>query len=124
MGNIKKCIAQLSDRYKIYLDTCVEDNPDHFNYSVQDRVFKFYRNESFQVILVGDGLRDDIVHIRLPYVLNDIGIEQWIRRVDLEVVQGDIRKVPKKGRIKMGRSSLMGCIAHGIKTGKAFRGRG
>ncbi len=124
MKSKQECIAMLSDMYKRYLDICVPDDPDHYAYSIQDSIFKFYRDESFQIILVGDGLRNDIVYVRLPYLTHDIGEEQWIRRVDLEITRGDIRKVPKKGRITVGRGSLMGCIAHGIKNGRAFRGRG
>lgn len=119
-----ECLAVLSDAYINYLDICVPDNPDPFNYSIQDQIFKFYRNESFQFILIGDGLRNDIAYVRLPYIVHDIGEEQWIRRVNLRVIKGDIRKVPKKGRIIMGRGNLMGCIAHGIKSGRAFKGRG
>jgi len=110
--------AILSERYQQYLTKYLPDNEcfDPLSISVQDTVFKPIRNERFTVLQIGDGCRNDIAFVR-----SQSGIEQWIRLVDLET--GSLRGVPRRGRIVMGKSSLMGTVAHGIRNGRAFRGR-
>jgi len=115
-----RCVAVLSDRFKRYLDLCVPESPDAFCSSLQDCVFKPRRDERFVVLLRGDGVSD-----RPFYVRCEDGLETWIAtgHTDLKVVEGTLRAVPKRGRIHLGKTSLMGSIAIAIRSGKVFRGR-
>lgn len=113
-----KCYASLSDAYVRYLSLCVPRDADPLTLSIQDVHFKGRESEQFEVLQVGDG-----TGYREAYVRLDDGQEVWIKITDLCVVSGDIRKVQKRGLIRMGKTSLMGCVAHSIKSGRAFRGR-
>lgn len=113
-----ECWAVLTDRYKTFLDRCVPDEPDPLQESIQGLLCKPHRDGRFLLLQVGDGCSTEQVYVRFPD-----GREHWIHRRDLRIVGGRLRDVPKRGRIRMGRTSLMGAIAHGIRTGRAFRGR-
>jgi len=112
----KPCVIELSERYKSYLDLCVPNQPG-LDFSVQDVIFKPLRDETFEVLLHGDGMGYSHLYVRLPEG------EDWIRKTCVVVVQGNLRNAPKRGLIHMGKTSLMGRIAHGIKSGRTFRGR-
>jgi hypothetical protein len=112
------CWAVLSDRYKTYLDRHVAANLDPWTTSIQDCIFKPLRDEKFRLLQIGDGTGYDEVYVALPD-----GREEWIKRTDLHIIQGSIRTVYKRPKIFMGKTSLMGILAHGIKTGRTFRGR-
>jgi hypothetical protein len=113
------CYASLSDQYVRYLNMCVPDGADPLSLSVQDCHFKGREKQIFEVLQIGDGTSYKDAYVRLPN-----GKDVWIQRHLLRVVSGEIRKVKKRGMIRMGKTSLMGCSAHGIKSGRAFRGRG
>lgn len=112
------CWAVLTDRCKTFLDLHVPDNPDPFKESVQSLLLKPRRDNLFRLLRIGDGTGYDEVYVEF-----EDGTQNWIDLIDLKIVSGSIRHVPKRGRIHMGRTSLMGAIAHGIRTGRAFRGR-
>ncbi len=113
------CIVKLSDMYLNYLNLCVPTNPDPLYASIEDLQFKGKENCEFKVIQVGDGCSNDILLIELPS-----GYQTWCQKRNVKVVKGSLRSVPKRGRIVMGRTSLMGIVCHGIRSGRAFRGRG
>ncbi len=116
------CYAKLSERYINYLNLCVPNcnkKESHFlNVSIQDTHFKGRELEQFQILHIGDGTGNRVAYVKL----ND-GQDVWIKLTDIKIVSGDIRKVQKRGKIRMGKSSLMGSISCGIKNGKVFRGR-
>ncbi len=112
------CWAVLSDRYRRFLDLCIHEGDDPLTMSVQAQLCKPFRDGRFRLLQIGDGCGFDQVYALFPD-----GREHWIRRVDLKIVEGNIRTVPKRGRIRMGTTSLMGSIAHGIRSGEVFRGR-
>jgi hypothetical protein len=113
-----KVFASLSERYSRYLKLCVPEGFDPLGFSVQDITFKGRDSERFELIHIGDGVSYDVAYVRLVD-----GQEVWIKIRDFKVVDGNIRNVPKRGRIHMGKTSLMGIVCHGIKSGRAFRGR-
>jgi hypothetical protein len=118
MKKSTECWARLSERYLLYLEMCVPEDADQSGFSVQDIHFRQRKTERFRLLQVGDGTSYDQV-----YVETNDGQEVWIRRVDLVIVEGSLHSVKKRGMIHMGRTSLMGGIAHGIKSGRAFRAR-
>jgi hypothetical protein len=113
-----ECWAVLTDRYKTFLDRCVPDPPDPLQESTQALLCKPHRDGRLLLLQLGDGCGFDQVYVRFPD-----GRENYIRRTDLAIVTGSLRTVPRRPRIHMGRTSLMGGIAHGIRSGRAFRGR-
>jgi hypothetical protein len=117
-ANEKDCWACLSEMYRRYLDMCVPENCDPGGLSIQDLHFRSRKMERFRLLQVGDGTSFDQV-----YVETQDGQEVWIQRTDLVIVEGSLRSVKRKGLIHMGRSSLMGSIAYGIRSGRVFRAR-
>jgi hypothetical protein len=113
------CYATLSDSYVRYLELCAPPEVDLLSLSIQDCHFRGKKTETFEVLQIGDGTSYNHAYVRCSD-----GVEAWIQVHLLRVVSGDIRKVKKRGMIRMGKTSLMGGIAHGIKSGRAFRGRG
>lgn len=112
------CRVEFTQQYKTYLDRCVSADPRDLSVGVQDVFGKQFRNSSFEVLEIGDGVSDRYVWVQLPD-----GIKTYFKRSDLTVVSGSWRGLPRKGRIVMGNTSLMGRSARAIKSGKAFRGR-
>ena len=75
-------------------------------------------DEQVRVLQIGDGFDSNVVKIEYGD-----GSTDYVPRCWLKIGKG-IRSVPIKGRaVRMGKTSLMGSISHGIRTGKAFRGR-
>ena len=118
MNEKRACRAVLSDTYVRYLDLCVPKDADQLSLSVEDCHFKGREQERFEVLQIGDGTTRKIAYVRTPE-----GKEMWLQLHRIRVVEGSLRDVKKRGLIKMGKTSLMGCVAHGILSGKAFRGR-
>ncbi len=108
--------AVLSERYLQYLDLCVADDADELTISIQDLFFRRRKAEAFTLVHIGDGCRNEEAYVR-----TSDGQEAWIKLSDLRT--GSKRGVPRGGRIHMGKTSLMGTIAHGIANGRVFRGR-
>lgn len=113
------CYASLSDSYIRYLNMCVPEDADPLSLSIEDCHFKGRETQIFEVLQIGDGNSYKDAYVRLSD-----GKEVWIQLHLLKVVSGDLRNVKKRGMIRMGKTSLMGCVAHGIRSGRAFRGRG
>lgn len=112
------CVVEFSERYKHYLDRCVSDDPKDLSVGVQDLFGKQFRDSRMVVIERGDGISPN-----QWYVCFHDGRRNYVRRSDLVVVEGSERTVPKRGKIHMGRTSLMGACSRAIRSGRAFRGR-
>ena len=112
------CFASLSMDYINYLNLCVPEDADPLSLSIQDCHFKGREDQRFEIIQIGDGTSHKDAYVRLPE-----GDEVWIKLSSLQVVSGSLRNVKKRGLIRMGKTSLMGSVCNGIKSGKAFRGR-
>lgn len=111
------CYVALNDRYVRYLEIRVP-NPPPVEASQQDFRFRGREQERFEVLQIGDGITYDEAKVRFPD-----GNTAWLRLKDMQVVQGDLRRVPKALKFHPGRTSLMARISRGIRSGKTFRGR-
>lgn len=114
----KPCYVALNEGYVRYLKLVAGPDVDPLRLSIEDWHFRGRENERFLALQVGDGCSYDIVYVRLPE-----GKDVWLSRKNLRVVEGDLRKVHKRGRIRMGNTSLMGRLSRAIGSGRAFRGR-
>lgn len=112
------CVVEYSASYKHFLDRCVPDDPMDLSVSAQAVLAKQFRNARLQVLERGDGIDSREWYVEFPD-----GRKNYVRRSNLTVVEGSERSVPRRGRIVMGRTSLMGSCSHAIRSGRAFRGR-
>ena len=113
--------AVFSDQYLRYQKLCVQhrlEAGELNDLSGTDIVAAQRLSETFTLVERGDGVSDDVYLVQFPD-----GVTCDLRRADLKVVSGSLRSVPRRGRIRMGKTSLMGRLAAGIRSGRTFRGR-
>lgn len=109
-------LAVFTSLYKEHLTRVRNDHP--LDLSVEDACGRTRIGQRFQLLHVGDGCSRKHAYVRF-----EDDPEQWVQLIHLSVVTGSLRAVPRRGRIHMGRTSLMGIICHGIRSGRCFRGR-
>lgn len=114
----RPCYVALNGAQVRYLKLFAGPDVDPNRLSIEELHFRGRESEKFLALQVGDGCTYDSVYVRLPE-----GKDVWLSRKNLRVVEGDLRKVPKRGRIRMGNTGLMGRLSRAIKSGRAFRGR-
>jgi hypothetical protein len=113
--------AVFSDRYLRYQKLCVRHRLEAGkleDLSGTDIVAARRLTETFTLLERGDGVSDAVYWVQFPD-----GTTCYLRRSDVKVVSGSLRSVPRRGRIRMGKTSLMGRLAAGIRSGRTFRGR-